>query len=142
MTGFQTHPGSRDQKRGLQKVSIEDIVLSIKPDFFSKSNAIDIPSLIDLLHSTVQKEGLKVLLLDGICRLEERKRLDSYENKLGIIVDTGLCKGESCRICTGQFGCLALNWNNRTGYPEIIQDQCVRCGACVTVCPHDALKQG
>ena len=141
MTGFQTHPGSRTQHAGLHKVNIEDIILSIKPDFYSKGDATNISSLIDLIHSTVLKEGLKILLVDGICRLEERKRLESYDDKPIITIDTELCKGESCSICTCKFGCLALSWNNVTGFPEIIQDQCVRCGACVAVCPHNALKQ-
>jgi indolepyruvate ferredoxin oxidoreductase alpha subunit len=142
MTGFQTHPGSSTQKPGLQKVSIEDLVLSIKPDFFSRGDATDIPALIDLIHTTLQKKGLKVLLLDSICRLEERKRRESYDNETPISIDTEQCKGDTCRICAGQFGCLALNWNIEIVYPEIIEDQCVRCGACVDVCPHHAIKQG
>jgi indolepyruvate ferredoxin oxidoreductase alpha subunit len=141
MTGFQTHPGACDQDSGLYRVSIEDIVLSIKPDFFSKGDATAIPSLINLLHSTVTKKGLKILLLEGICRLEDQKHGESYENLKAFFIDTELCKGDACRICAGQFGCLALNWNSGKGYPEIIQDQCVRCGACVAVCPHHAIKQ-
>ena len=88
MTGFQTHPGSGSQESGLYKIDIEEIIQVIKPDFFSKGDATNISALIDLIHSTIMIDGLKVLLLEGICRLEERKRKESYKMQPVVTIDT------------------------------------------------------
>ena len=81
MTGFQVHPGSHTQAKNLRRVQIEKLVSAIEPDYFSTGNAVDIKSLTDLLHYTLQKEGLKVLLLDSVCRLEETKICGWYISK-------------------------------------------------------------
>ncbi|MHA1944077.1 MAG: thiamine pyrophosphate-dependent enzyme, partial [Candidatus Thorarchaeota archaeon] len=114
MTGFQVHPGSSDQSGILRRVEIEKLVKAIEPDFFVKGDATDIPSLTNLLHTTVQKEGLKILLLDSICRLEEVKREPGYIGSAPVMIDKGLCKGENCKICVADFGCPALSWDSET----------------------------
>ncbi|TFG33913.1 indolepyruvate ferredoxin oxidoreductase [Candidatus Thorarchaeota archaeon] len=140
MTGFQIHPGSKVQENNLHRVQIEDIVKAIQPDYFEKGDAGNIPELVDLLHSTITKKGLKVLLLDSICRLEETKRevpsKDAY-----ITIDHAICRGEKCRICVNEFGCPAINWNNERGKPVILDNLCIHCGACVDICPHGAIKE-
>ncbi|MFW9843537.1 MAG: thiamine pyrophosphate-dependent enzyme [Candidatus Thorarchaeota archaeon] len=140
MTGFQTHPGAVHQESNLNRVRIEDIVKAINPDFFARSNADNIPELTELLHSTVNRDGLKVLLLDSICRLEIARRKPAIEG-VSFKIDKELCKGEKCLICVQDFACPAFNWDNITGIPEIIEQLCVKCGACVAVCPHDAIKE-
>jgi len=141
MTGFQVHPGSSHQSENLQRVDIEKLVNAIEPDFFAKGDATDIPSLIDLLHSTVQKEGLKILLLDSICWLEEVKRKPGFVGATPVKIDKSLCKGEKCRICYADFGCTAFSWDSETGLPIISDQVCVQCGACIAVCPHKAIVE-
>ncbi|MFW9925686.1 MAG: thiamine pyrophosphate-dependent enzyme [Candidatus Thorarchaeota archaeon] len=141
MTGYQVHPGSIDQPESLRRVEIENLVKAIKPDFFAKGDATDIPALTKLLHSTVQKEGLKILLLDSICRLEEVKRKPGYRGETPVRIDEGLCKGEKCMICVSDFRCPALRWNSETGHPHVIDHSCVQCGACIDVCPHNAIME-
>ena len=54
-----------------------------------------------------------------------------------ITVDTNLCKGDGAcvAVCPGRF----LTLNER-GFPEEVADgNCILCGHCVAVCPHDAL---
>lgn len=140
MTGFQTHPGSNIQEEGLQRIQIEDVVRAVQPDYFARGNAQDIPGLIDLLHSTIKRRGLKILLLDSICRLEEARRKIPTEDTRTII-DQALCRGEKCRICISQFCCPAISWNNETNQPIIIEYQCVQCGSCIDVCPNGAIKE-
>jgi indolepyruvate ferredoxin oxidoreductase alpha subunit len=142
MTGFQVHPGSSNQEDSLRRVQIESLVKAVEPDFFSTGDATDIKALTNLLHSTLQKEGLKVLLLDSVCRLEEVKRKPGFVGATPVKIDEGLCKGETCMICARDFGCPALSWNAESHYPVVLDHVCVQCGACIPVCPHNAIVEG
>ena len=142
MTGFQVHPGSSNQEENLRRVQIEKLVKAVEPDFFSMGNAADIESLTNHLHATVKKEGLKVLLLESVCRLEEVKRKPGFVGATPVKIDEGLCKGEKCKICARDFGCPALSWNAETNYPVVLGHMCVQCGACIAVCPHNAIVEG
>jgi indolepyruvate ferredoxin oxidoreductase alpha subunit len=142
MTGFQVHPGSKGQEESRRRVQIEALVKAVEPDFFSTGDATDIKSLTDLLHSTVKKDGLKVLLLDSVCRLEEVKRKPGFVGATPVHIDRNLCKGEKCKICARDFGCTALSWDQKTKYPVVLNHVCVRCGACIAVCPQDAIVEG
>jgi len=140
MTGFQTHPGSAQQDKNQRRVKIEDLVKSIGPDFYARADATNIRELTDLLQSTIKKDGLKVLLLDSICRLDTAKKDDAIEG-VSFKIDKELCKGEKCLICVHEFACPAIGWERRLGYPEISDQLCISCGACVEICPHDAIKE-
>jgi indolepyruvate ferredoxin oxidoreductase alpha subunit len=140
MTGFQTHPGSYHQENGLRRVKIENLILAVEPDFYATGNAGDIRGLVELIHSTVEKSGLKVLLLDSICRLDQDRR-DTPRKDSVFTIDSDLCRGEKCRICVRDFGCPAISWDGIRGRPTIIEATCVKCGACVDVCPHDAIRE-
>jgi len=140
MTGFQTHPGAVHQEPNLTRVKIENIVKAIEPNFFARSNANSVPELVDLLFSTIHKDGLKVLLLDSICRLEVARREPAIEG-ISFRIDNDLCKGEKCLICVQDFACPAFNWDSAVNYPEILEHLCVKCGACITVCPYDAITE-
>lgn len=142
MTGYQVHPGSNIQDENLRRVQIENLVKAVEPDFFSIGDATDIKSMINLLHSTVQKSGLKVLLMNSICRLEEVKRKPGYVGATSVKIDQSLCKREKCKICAADFGCPALIWNQTTSYPIVLDHVCVRCGACIDVCPYNAIVEG
>ncbi|MFW9788399.1 MAG: thiamine pyrophosphate-dependent enzyme [Candidatus Thorarchaeota archaeon] len=141
MTGFQVHPGSRDQENH-RIVKIEDLVRAVEPDFYATGDATDIRSLTDLLHSTIKRDGLKVLLLDSVCRLEEVKRQPGFVGSIPVKIDRKLCRGEDCKICAREFGCPALSWDQKTNYPVVLNHVCVRCGACIAVCPYSAIVEG
>ncbi|MFW9862686.1 MAG: thiamine pyrophosphate-dependent enzyme [Candidatus Thorarchaeota archaeon] len=142
MTGFQKHPGEEDQPEGQRMVSIEKIVQAIEPDFYAVGDATNLASTIDLIHDTIRKDGLNVLLFKSICRLEEQRMGEAYSELDPIHIDSDACRGESCKICAAQFGCVALGWQDEAARPIIYDHVCVRCGACVMVCPHGAIKQG
>jgi len=140
MTGFQTHPGALHQESNLKRVKIEEIIKAIEPDFYARSDASNIPELIDLLHSTINKDGLKILLLDSVCILEEARR-ESTSKETSFRIDKDLCKGEKCLICVSDFACPAISWDKTMDHPIILDQLCVQCGACVAVCPYDAIKE-
>jgi len=138
MTGFQAHPGSGIAQQDLTNVSIEKIVRAIEPDLFEVVDATDIDDILDRIHHAVSHQGLKVLLVRSICRLEEKK---DPKMKARVFVDTDACRGENCRICVSEFACPALEWNNDSGVAGIIKYACTRCGSCIMVCPHDAIRR-
>ncbi len=139
MTGFQPHPGSYTEEETKKDVSIEKMVAAVEPDFLDRIDSEDIDTLIDRLHSTVNKKGLKVLIVESVCRLEEKKRTKGRQNYSVVEIDYSKCLGEDCRICVRDFGCTAMSWNNTKQVPEIVEDMCIRCGSCIPICPHGAI---
>ncbi|MGY5860762.1 MAG: indolepyruvate ferredoxin oxidoreductase subunit alpha [Candidatus Thorarchaeota archaeon] len=141
MTGFQSHPGSSEQAKSESHVSIEKIVNAIGADSVVTGDASDIPSMIELIHKTVLKKGLHVIILASVCRLEEQKRIGSYDAEPEVYIDLGECSDEKCRICVDDFGCTAISWDCEAGHPVILEHLCVRCGACIAVCPYGAIRR-
>lgn len=139
MTGFQEHPGSYKQESGHHLVSIQKIVEAIEPDIFKVVDATDVDQLVRTLQEVVSREGLKVLLLNSICRLELGR--EGIEEQPAVYVDETSCRGDSCRICVSQFGCPAIEWNASKQKAEIVQYACIRCGACIEVCPSGAIRR-
>jgi indolepyruvate ferredoxin oxidoreductase alpha subunit len=142
MTGFQTHPGSALQEKGHRKVSIAKLVEAVEPDFMETGDATNIEAMTNLIGSTMDKNGLKVLILNSICRLEEERHRATGDGKTPVDIKQELCRGESCRICASQYGCPAISWDFERGLPVISDQLCVGCGACIDVCPHGAISGG
>ncbi|TFF83697.1 indolepyruvate ferredoxin oxidoreductase [Candidatus Thorarchaeota archaeon] len=140
MTGFQPHPGSGTQAEGDVRLEIADVVRGIGPDHFLLGDAQDVGETVELLWDAVNRPGLKVVLLRGICQLESRKSAEDTTEKR-VIVNGEECHGSDCRICVGEFGCFALAWDEKQGVAVVNDDICVRCGACIEVCPHGAIKR-
>ena len=141
MTGFQPHPGSAVQDKGQRRISIPDLVRAIGPDYMTTSDSVEIGPLIELIHTTVAKDGLRVLILKGICRLEQQRRGVSHEGLGKVSVNPALCRGEKCKICFSQFGCTAIGWLPTEKQATILDEVCVRCGSCIGVCPYKAIRQ-
>ncbi|MCK5150876.1 MAG: indolepyruvate ferredoxin oxidoreductase subunit alpha [Candidatus Thorarchaeota archaeon] len=139
MTGFQVHPGFQSPDENQAPVSIKKIVEAIEPDLFEVVDATDIDETLNVLHRTVNTPGLKVLLVNSVCRLEKHAR----EQDLGpsVYVDEAKCIGEKCKICVAEFACPALEWNSDNNIAMVLEHACIRCGACIMVCPHDAIKR-
>ncbi len=141
MTGFQKHPGSAEQDSGLVRVSIEKIVRSIEPDKVLVGDAKSIPSTVSLIGDAVKQSGLSVIILEGVCRLEEQKSGWIYEDLPKIVVDAEECLGGECRICVSEFNCVGLGWDSQSGRPMVLNHVCTRCGACISVCPQKAIRR-
>jgi indolepyruvate ferredoxin oxidoreductase alpha subunit len=141
MTGFQKHPGSAVQDSGNLTVSIERIVRAIEPDILLVGDATDIPSTISLVRDTVEKPGLNVIILESICRLEEQKSGWVYDELSRIVIDSDACLGEACRICVSEFNSMGLGWDSKSGRPVALEHICTRCGACISVCPQNAIRR-
>jgi RnfABCDGE-type electron transport complex B subunit len=79
---------------------------------------------------------------------ESRPRTSSYEGASDCRIANSLYIGETDCIygCLGNGDCErackfdALHMNPATGLPEIIDDKCVSCGACVKACPRNLIE--
>ncbi|MGY5852959.1 MAG: indolepyruvate ferredoxin oxidoreductase subunit alpha [Candidatus Thorarchaeota archaeon] len=135
MTGFQTHPGAKHGIENDTSVSIRKIVDAIDPDLLVDVDGTDIDELTNVIQSAVGAEGLKVVLIDSICRLEEKTR-PAFE----VFIDDEKCQGSKCKICVSDFRCTALSWDTERDRATIIEHTCIHCGACIAVCPHGAIQ--
>lgn len=141
MTGFQSHPGSATQDKGQRRISIRDLVQAVGPDYMTTSDSIEISPLVELVHTAIAKDGLKVLILKGVCRLEQQRRGVLHEDSRRVSVDPALCRGEKCKICFSQFGCTAIGWLPKEKRATILDEVCVHCASCIGVCPYKAIRR-
>ena len=106
-----------------------------------------------ILGQTATKAAKKIAVVrcSGTC--EERPRLNQYDGVSNCSIAAALYGGD-----TGcSFGCLglgdceesctfdAIHINPLTLLPEVVEDKCTACGACVKACPKDIIelrKQG
>jgi Na+-translocating ferredoxin:NAD+ oxidoreductase RNF subunit RnfB len=107
----------------------------------------------EILGQTASKTAKKIAVVrcSGTC--EERPRLNLYDGVSNCSIAAALYGGD-----TGcSFGCLglgdceesctfdAIHINPLTLLPEVVEDKCTACGACVRACPKDIIelrKQG
>ena len=105
-------------------------------------------NIADILGIEAVKKDPKVAVLrcNGSC--EFRPQTNDYDGAVSCAVAASLYGGT-----TGcQYGCLgcgdceasckfdALHMNPLTGLPEVIDDTCVSCGACVKACPKNLFE--
>jgi len=79
---------------------------------------------------------------------EFRPRTNTYDGAASCAVEHSLHTGEGgCpHGCLGHGDCVvscdfdAIHMNPETGLPEVIDDKCTACGACVKACPRDIIE--
>lgn len=93
------------------------------------------------LEAVLSDPKIAVLRCNGTC--EHRPRMNQYDGATSCAVAANLYGGETA--CS--FGCLglgdcevscdfdAIHVNPETGLPEVDEDKCTSCGACVKACP-------
>jgi Na+-translocating ferredoxin:NAD+ oxidoreductase subunit B len=98
------------------------------------------------LQATHKDPRVAVVRCNGTC--ENRPKTNRYEGAETCAIIASLYSGETgCR-----FGCLsfsdcclvckfdAIHMNRVTGLPEIIDEKCTACGACVNACPRKLIE--
>jgi electron transport complex protein RnfB len=91
---------------------------------------------------TEKTPQIAVVRCNGSC--DNRQKTSIYDGSPSCAVMASLFAGDTdCRYgCLGQGDCElsckfdAIKMDSRTGLPEVDQDKCTACGACVKVCPN------
>jgi indolepyruvate ferredoxin oxidoreductase alpha subunit len=139
MTGFQPHPGTGTNALGMPapKIEIEDLCRALGCHV-TVADPFDVRSSIRTIrHLLKEDSGVRVLIMRRTCelvRVKQDKRMPYT-----VHVDDQKCKGEECGICTAEFRCPGLVWDNLGNYSTIRADICSGCGVCVDICPFNAI---
>ena len=106
-----------------------------------------------ILGQTVEKTAPKIAVLKCSGSCSNRPKTNQYDGASSCAVASSLYAGETaCAFgCIGLADCVsvckfdALHINAETCLPEVDEEKCVACGACVTECPKnlfDLRKKG
>lgn len=136
MTGNQPTP-AHGTPAG-QPVVIEDIVRGCGVRFCTTGDPLDLPGFTRLVKEAVlfaREEGVAVVIAKSPC-LVDRSRPTARRPQAAVDVT---CTG--CRVCTSQFECPALVFDEGTKKVTVDLMICSGCGVCLDVCPHQAISR-
>lgn len=139
MTGFQSHPGTSKNAVGepSMPVSIEALCASLGCEV-TISDPFDIRGSIRIIHDLIRKEkGVQVLIMRRMCELLRKKA--EKDSLFNIVIDPQKCRGEECGICRKEFRCPALTIDTKSKKTTVRDDLCCGCGACIEICPFNAI---
>jgi Na+-translocating ferredoxin:NAD+ oxidoreductase RNF subunit RnfB len=98
------------------------------------------------LEAIAQDPKIAVVRCNGTC--EHRPKTNQYDGATSCAVASSLYAGDTgCQYgCLGHGDCVAacdfdaIHMNRETGLPEVVDDKCVACGACVEACPKTLIE--
>ncbi|WP_159517472.1 Fe-S cluster domain-containing protein [Sunxiuqinia indica] len=98
------------------------------------------------LEAIAQDPKIAVVRCNGTC--DHRPKTNQYDGATSCAVASSLYAGDTgCQFgCLGHGDCVAacdfdaIHMNQETGLPEVVDDKCVACGACVEACPKTLIE--
>jgi indolepyruvate ferredoxin oxidoreductase alpha subunit len=140
MTGNQKTLSDEFSSSGepVMPIVIENLVKAIGVNFVHVVDPYDFDISIKTLKEAkkvLKKKEPAVIVFRHPC-INTKEGL-SANPKYNVQISKELCKG--CRICTVEFECPAIIFNEDEGRAEIDKILCIGCGCCIHVCPAKAI---
>lgn len=134
MTGHQASPSTGDgfeHRQLLRAIGVERIidVSAFKPETFAA-----------LLKHELGQKGVRVFWVKGRCAQLPSPFRRFIRTVRKIEIDVGKCG--TCQICHETLSCPAIRVagsKHEPAFPHVDADRCMRCGACMDVCPKNAI---
>jgi indolepyruvate ferredoxin oxidoreductase alpha subunit len=143
MTGFQPHAGTGVNATGekAKAIDIEEIVKACAVDFVKVVDPYNYEETFEVLREMLQFDGTAVVISRRMCANEALRRMRREGKRPATYhVDQERCAG--CGLCSRQFGCPAIGWNERGKKAEIVSHLCTGCSVCAQICPAKAIVKG
>ncbi|MGD0585011.1 MAG: thiamine pyrophosphate-dependent enzyme [Oryzomonas sp.] len=137
MTGNQPTP-SQGTPAG-RAVGIASVVAGCGVEFCRSADPLELPAFTALLKEALafsREQGVAVVIAKSPCLVDKSMR---HAKRPQAFVDA-TCAG--CRLCTRQFECPALVYDEASGKVMVDVIICSGCGVCLDVCPVKAIRQG
>lgn len=140
MTGFQAHPGVGYNAMGepTRRIDIEKLCKSLDVPV-EKIDPFDIKVATKKIRELITEgSGVRVLIMKRACELLRMKR--ERVKPMTLRVNEEACLGSKCGVCYKAFRCPAFVKEPETGKAFIKEAGCPGCGACMNVCPANAIE--
>ncbi len=133
MTGHQASPTTSG------RVDVMSLLLSIGVKQVFKVNAFAATEVEKAINDAHRLTGVKVVWVTGDCALQVNAESARRMRERTLTIEPSLCG--DCQLCYESLQCPAINRINIASRQLTIDmDACRRCGACVHICPNDAIK--
>jgi indolepyruvate ferredoxin oxidoreductase alpha subunit len=138
MTGNQPTP-AHGTPNG-RPVAIEALVQGCGVQFCRTANPLDLPGFTGVMKEAVafaRSSGVAVVIAKSPCLVDRSVKQPKRPQAL---VDEPGCTG--CQLCTRQFECPALVYDEATKKVTVDVMICSGCAVCLDVCPTQAIRIG
>lgn len=139
MTGHQSHPGVPYDAIGREAPSIdlESLVKAMGVSYVKVVDPFDHKETENAFREALKTDGVSVVITRRECALLTVRNLRAQgRNIVPYKVNPEKCT--YCRVCINTFACPAFV--DTGSLVEIDPAVCFGCGACVQVCPYDAIE--
>ncbi|MDY0190016.1 MAG: thiamine pyrophosphate-dependent enzyme [Desulfuromonas sp.] len=143
MTGGQPvpHMGHKITGEATKAIVIEPLVQASGVEFLECCDPYDNVAFEAALHRAdahirAPQGGVAVIIARHGCLMERAVAQQQTRYTMAI---TSACIG--CRLCVDAFECPALSMDSSTKMAILDPDRCIGCGACIHVCPVDAITE-
>lgn len=136
MTGNQPTPAQGTPSG--RPVDIATLVAGCGVGFCRSADPLDLPAFTALLKealSFAREQGVAVVIAKSPCLVDRGVR---HAKRRQALVDA-TCTG--CKVCTSQFECPALVFDEGANRVSVDIMICSGCGVCLEVCPARAIRQ-
>lgn len=140
MTGFQAHPGVGYNAMGQPagRIDIEKLCRAMDIPV-EKIDPFEIKETVRKIRGLITgKSGVRVLIMKRACELLRMRR--EKAKPMRVHVKSEACLGSKCGVCYKSFRCPAFVAEPETGKALIKETACPGCGACIRVCPANAIE--